>query len=231
MIKETSKTSQLTEIIGKKIINSDFSCGDMFSSENSLALEYQVSRGVIREVLQGLAEKGLIEKKMHSCWRVCSADDWNLFDDDLIDWCLSDNNNHELYLQFNEFRKEIEPKAIELAAVRCTDKDLQILREIYEQMKQSTNSQELFCKADVLFHQYLFKATQNRVFFKIGKSVSKLLQYSIVKTYRQNKEEMIETLADHYEILQALEKHNPIMAKDTVLKIIFKASELIKGSD
>ena len=62
----TSKTANLIEIIGKNIVKGNFKEGDIFESEHSLCEEFSVSRGVIREVLQRLSEKGLIEKRMHS---------------------------------------------------------------------------------------------------------------------------------------------------------------------
>lgn len=227
----TSKTSNLIEVIGKNIVKGDFKEGDIFESEHSLCEEYNVSRGVIREVLQRLSEKGLIEKRMHSCWRVCSKDEWNIFDDDLIDWCFEDRQNQDLYLQFLEFRKEIEPKAIVLATIRANDKDLDNLKSSLNMMKESVENQDKFAVADSFFHQYLFKATHNSVYAKIGKSISRLLKYSVSRTYRRNEQDMNDTLNSHKEILQAIENRDALLASELVLKVIFRAIELInKGN-
>lgn len=227
----TSKTSNLIEVIGKNIVKGDFKEGNIFESEHSLCEEYNVSRGVIREVLQRLSEKGLIEKRMHSCWRVCSKDEWNIFDDDLIDWCFEDRQNQDLYLQFLEFRKEIEPKAIVLATIRANDKDLDNLKSSLNMMKESVENQDKFAVADSFFHQYLFKATHNSVYAKIGKSISRLLKYSVSRTYRRNEQDMNDTLNSHKEILQAIENRDALLASELVLKVIFRAIELInKGN-
>ncbi|WP_338116493.1 FadR/GntR family transcriptional regulator [Succinatimonas hippei] len=227
----TSKTANLIEIIGKNIVKGNFKEGDIFESEHSLCEEFSVSRGVIREVLQRLSEKGLIEKRMHSCWRVCSKEEWNIFDDDLIDWCFEDRQNQDLYLQFLEFRKEIEPKAIVLATIRANDKDLDNLRCSLNMMQASVDNQDKFAVADSFFHQYLFKATHNNVYAKIGKSISRLLKYSVSRTYRRNEQDMNDTLNTHKEILRAIENRDALLASELVLKVIFRAIELInKGN-
>ena len=227
----TSKTSNLIEVIGKNIVKGDFKEGNIFESEHSLCEEYNVSRGVIREVLQRLSEKGLIEKRMHSCWRVCSKDEWNIFDDDLIDWCFEDRQNQDLYLQFLEFRKELELKAIVLARITANDKDENNLKSSLNMMKESVENQDKFAVADSFFHQYLFKATHNSVYAKIGKSISRLLKYSVSRTYRRNEQDMNDTLNSHKEILQAIENRDALLASELVLKVIFRAIELInKGN-
>lgn len=224
----TSKTTQLVNIIGRSIVKGDFKAGDVFESENALCKEYQVSRGVIRELLQRLSEKGLIEKRMHSSWRVCSKEEWNIFDDDLIDWCFRDHQNHDLYLQFLEFRKQIEPNATELATVRATPADIENLQRAMDLMLRSTDNQDEFVKADSYFHQCLFKATHNNVFAKIGKSISKLLNYSVTKTYRKNKEDMNVTISSHHKLLEAIINKDPMRAGELNLKIIFRAMELLE---
>ena len=228
---DVSKTSKLIEIIGKNIVNSDFKEGDMFESEHSLCDKYNVSRGVIREVLQRLSEKGLIEKRLHKCWRVCGKEEWDILDDDLIDWCFGSNLHQELYLQFFEFRKEVEPRAIVLATLRATDQDISNLQQSLDLMKESVNDQKQFVIADVLFHQNLFKATHNSVFAKIGQSLSRILKYSVFKTYRRNKISMDETIRTHTEILKAIEKRDTLLANDLLLKVIFRASELINSKE
>ncbi len=224
----TSKTAQLVNIIGRSIVKGDYKAGDVFESENALCKEYQVSRGVIRELLQRLSEKGLIEKRMHSSWRVCSKEEWNIFDDDLIDWCFRDHQNLDLYLQFLEFRKQIEPNAAALATIRAAPSDIKNLQTAMDMMLRSTDNQEEFAKADSYFHQCLFKATRNNVFAKMGKSISKLLNYSVTKTYRKNKEDMNVTISSHRQVLEAIINKDPMRAGELILKIIFRAAELLE---
>ena len=153
------------------------------------------------------------------------------FDDDLIDWCFEGRQNQDLYLQFLEFRKEIEPKAIVLATIRATDKDLDNIRSSLNMMQESVDNQDKFAVADSFFHQYLFKATHNNVYAKIGKSISRLLKYSVSRTYRRNEQDMNNTLNSHKEILDAIENRDALLASELVLKVIFRAIELInKGN-
>lgn len=66
MLNNNSSTplyKQLVEIISKKIQDETYPPGSQIPTENKLREQYQVSRVTVRQALQELAEKGIIERK------------------------------------------------------------------------------------------------------------------------------------------------------------------------
>lgn len=67
-------------------MRNDFQPGDVLSSEPELSLQFNVSRPVVRETLNTLRAKALIESRTKKGVRVRPRTDWNVLDPEVIGW-------------------------------------------------------------------------------------------------------------------------------------------------
>lgn len=63
MVVHYNLREQVLNDIGKQIIGGKLNPGDVLPKEDTLSVEYEVSRTVIREAIKGLAARGLVESR------------------------------------------------------------------------------------------------------------------------------------------------------------------------
>jgi DNA-binding FadR family transcriptional regulator len=136
--------------------------------ETDIAGRFGVSRGVARECVRGLEERGLVSVKPGLGATVTPPDRWAVFDPEVLSALLGTHRRTELVGCYLECRRILEVAAVGLAAQRAGDEDLAVLSDALEQMvtdahRASVNpaAQDLFRDADLAFHQALIAATHN----------------------------------------------------------------------
>ena len=109
-----------------------------------------------------------------------------------------------------DMRKDYEVLAFEWAIKRITDEELAEIRNSYELMEFYTHKKEFEKSAEqnIHFHELIYKASHNRLLTQILTSYqyyTKQLQYSETPHY----DHMDDVLAEHFEMLDSLEKKDP----------------------
>src|SRR5689334_8991213 len=94
--------------------------GDALPREVAVAERFGISRGVARECLRALEERGLATVKHGSATTVNPREDWDLFDPDVIAASLAGSAAVELLGEYLECRRIVEIDAAGLAAERAT---------------------------------------------------------------------------------------------------------------
>lgn len=183
--------------------------GDMLPREVDLATEFDVSRGVARETIRAMEERGLIAVKHGKGATINGPDHWDVFDPDVLAATLDSERGGDILAQYLECRRMLEVPAAGLAAERASKQDVARIAEAFARMDATTRrppgeaAEQLFHEADVAFHQALINATSNRALAGLVErlhSVLVLARYPLARPrYRQER-----ALPEHKRILDAV---------------------------
>lgn len=157
---------QLTELIYRGLIKP----GERFPSERELAKHFQVSRPTIREAINQLAIKGLLEQRQGHGTFVRSVD--SISENPLSYFFEGEDITLEHIL---EVRLGLECNAAAFAALRADEMDLEHLKTSLEGMKKDISEGGLGHEADISFHMAIAYATKNPVQVKVMRSMYNFL--------------------------------------------------------
>ena len=143
--------------------------GDQLPSDADLARQFGVSRGVARECVRGLEERGVVTVKHGRGATVRPPSDWDPFSPDVLTALLGSDHGKRILEEYLECRRILEVEAVSLAAVRATEADLAALADALARMTTSARratvnpaAEELYHQADIDFHRAVIRATGNR---------------------------------------------------------------------
>ena len=192
--------------------------GEKLPREVDLADEFSVSRGVARETIRALEERGLIAVKHGKGATVLEASEWNVFDPDVLGVMLESGSGADVLGEYLECRRILEVEAAGLAAERATKADVDRAAGALERMEQSTRrpesraAEQLFHESDIAFHQALVAATGNRALGALLERIHSALllaRYPLARPqYRVER-----ALPEHRRILAAVEARDPAEAR------------------
>ena len=164
------------------IVSGSLGTGAQLPRETDLAAQFGVSRGVARECVRGLEERGLVAVK-HGRGATVNADDrWDVFDPDILAALLESEQGTSILCEYLECRRILEIEAVGLAAERATDQDLAALSDAFARMGASAAraegnpaAEDLYHEADIAFHRAVISATGNRALGNMTEPVHQAL--------------------------------------------------------
>lgn len=156
--------------------------GDRLPTEIELARRFDVSRGVAREGLRSLEERGLVTVKHGSGATVRPATDWDMLNPEVIAAVLASERGPKLLGDYLECRRLLEIEAAGLAAERATRAQLVTLAEALERMATAAaqpaagpSAEDRFHEADIAFHRAVIQATGNHALGRMTEPVHRAL--------------------------------------------------------
>jgi len=166
----------IVDEIGQRIIRGKYRTRDVLPTEDQLSAELQVSRGVLREAIKVLTQKGLIKTRPRVGTQVLPRENWNLFDPDVLVWRLQIEDKTTFLKNVTEVRRLIESEAARQAARRATDSEVSGIREILLKMQDLLSDGDRYVyddylAMDILFHSKILKASHNDLLSQIGSTV------------------------------------------------------------
>lgn len=215
MAATTARTKQqrlhrevMAEYVGE-IIGGRLGPGDALPNELGVVERFGVSRGVARECLRALDERGLITVRHGTTTIVNPREAWDLFDPDVIEASLAGAGAQHLLTEYLECRRIVEIEAAGLAAERATDAGLTALRERFDELEAALAvrgaraQEEAYHAADVAFHTTLVELTGNLALLALVRRVDDALlaaRYPLARpAYRRTR-----ALPEHRAILDAV---------------------------
>jgi DNA-binding FadR family transcriptional regulator len=200
------------------IVTGTRSSGDKLPREVDLAEQFGVSRGVARETIRAMEERGLIAVKHGKGATVSGPDAWNVFDPDVLGVMLESERSVEILAQYLECRRILEVEAVGLAAERARPEHLEQAAEALRRMEdaatrpESRPTEELFHEADIAFHQAIIAATGNRA---LGSLVERIHSALLVARYPLARPQyrVERALPEHRRILAAVTSGDPAEAR------------------
>lgn len=150
-------TESIRHGLMERIANGELIPGDALPSERILAAEYQVSRSTVREAIQSLQVKSLIETTRGGRSRCL-----NLLQPHL-EIPTSGGMSLALQLDVMEVRAFLEGESAYYCALRATDAQLNALAEEYQAMQQRRTGHSTLhkAKADLTFHTMIAESSHH----------------------------------------------------------------------
>jgi len=192
--------------------------GDKLPREVDLAEHFDVSRGVVRETIRAMEERGLISVRHGKGATVNDDAHWNVFDPDVLGVMLESNRKTEILQEYLECRRVLEVEAAGLAATRASEQDLERAGDALRRMEESATrapsraAEELFHEADIAFHQALIAATGNRALGVLVERIHSALlmaRYPLARPqYRAER-----AMPEHRRILEAVSVGDEVEAR------------------
>ncbi len=227
-VKKINLSTQLIETMTQLIENKDWVLGMKLPNEIDLAASFNVSRNIMRESMKILENFGILESKAGigtfvSETALSSIHNMRFFYD------LKTNSSIETIM---ETRLAIEPELAYYAALRSTDEDLTLLKEIFER-NEEIHKDNLFSKKDDFnFHMYVAKISQNSILENLLFSMLDQLRASNYIDFDLHVETNVakESYANHREIAVAIINRNPKLAKERMFHHLHKRMKAIYAS-
>jgi GntR family transcriptional repressor for pyruvate dehydrogenase complex len=172
--RRTKLRDRAVEEILDLVVSSDLSPGERLPPERELCERLGVSRTVVREALNLLEVRGVLEIE-HGRGAVVSNDSTQAMRDTLG---LLLRVQPRALGELLEIRQVLEVEIAGFAAERATPEDIEAMREPLERMRSLIDVPEGYVDADVEFHAQLARSTRNRVLLRMLEPVVELLRAS-----------------------------------------------------
>lgn len=148
--------------------------GDTIPKEMEFAEALGVSRTVIREALTRLRTIGIIDSKKHKGMVVAQPDIVQNFEKIMETNLLGDDTLKDIF----ELRLILEMGMVDLVFARKTEKDLEELEVIVDQMEKHNPDSKIFSlKNEVAFHGKLYEMSGNRTLQRVQNILLPVFQY------------------------------------------------------
>lgn len=184
--------------------------GDQLPRETDLAAQFGVSRGVARECIRGLEERGLVSVKHGRGATVNDGARWRVLDPDVLRALLGSERGAEVLQEYLECRRVLEIEAAGLAAQRATEPQLGVLADAFARMTASARragdnpaAEDLYHAADIAFHRALIDATGNRALGNLTEPIHRALNAARRPLARPD-HRFDRSLPEHERILRAV---------------------------
>ncbi len=196
--------------------------GDVVPTERELTSAYQVGRSSIREALRTLESLGLIRPAGRGAFVVADYGQLLRTPVQLL-LSLEEGDLDQLY----ELRKILEVEIAALAAERRTASDLEALEGWLGRMEEGLGSGEDYVTADLGFHLAVGEASRNRMAVHVMKAIREVLHRALLDVY-QIPGSPARSLAQHRQILAAIERGDPAAARELMRGHLTRVQEEIR---
>ena len=214
--------SELTaDRIISHIVSQGYKQGDKLANEKALCDELQVGRSTLREAVRMLASRNILTVRHGS--GIYISDKLGIPDDPLGFTFVQDKK--KLVYDLLGFRRIIEPPITALAASNATDEQISSLEEIEKRIEGQISSGAPHLNDDAAFHSAIGEMSGNIVMPKIGPIIYNAIDLFINVTGSVLREE---TINDHRAVLDAIKRHDSMLASDAMLLHIIHNREVIE---
>ena len=207
--------------------------GEMLPREADLALHFGVSRGVAREAIRGLEERGLISVK-HGRGATVNPDvAWDLFSPEVLAGLLESERSAEVLREYLECRRILEIEAAGLAADRAAPEHLTALGDALAQMTVSAErsrnnpaAEDFYHEADIAFHRAVIRATGNKALGRMTEPIHRALAEARRPVARPP-QRLERSLPEHQRILTAIADRDAGAAREAMRAHLLTVEEYL----
>jgi DNA-binding FadR family transcriptional regulator len=207
------------------IENGELKAGDEMPSERKLMERFGVGRPAIREAMQALAGKGLVEISHGERAKVLRVTAESIFRQVDLPAKLMLAGSSDSLEHLKSARIFFERGMVREAAAKATPKQIGELRGKLSKQSESLGNSEAFINADMDFHQHIAQISGNPIFAAVSEAMLGWLKSyhteMLIWTGRENY-----TLAEHEEIILAIEKGDPDLAEKAMIKHLERSRAL-----
>lgn len=215
MVKPKRYSDQVFEQLRDLIFRGQLKPGDKLLPERELAQSMGVSRPTVREAINKLVYRGLLEHRQGQGTFVAAPEPGQKHNPfkALID------GYEATPLDLLEVRLGLECNAAVLAARRATAEDIALLEKSFLQMRDKIKQGELGLEEDVAFHMCVAYATKNHVQVHIMRYLYDMLHYGIKESLQHLYEKpanLTDIINQHERVVEAVRRHDTQEAFDAM---------------
>lgn len=228
----SNHTAFVVDQLGRAIVAGEYPAETMIPLDPDLCEMFGVSRTVVREAKKTLIAKGMIQSKAKVGTHVRPADEWNMFDEDVLRWHATARNPTRFYEELYEIRMIFEPAAAAQAAGRVNQVDLDELNALCDRLATADNRTD-FALADYEFHKQVLRLSGNRFLQSLGDLVQTALYSLFMAEHIGDFSERRESVAQrHRAIVSAIASGAQLDARDAMSRVIHDgyANVVMKGA-
>jgi len=213
------------------ITSGELDPGETLPREEDLAVQYDVSRGVSREAIRALEERGLVTVKHGRGATVSERSEWDVLDPDVLAGLLVGPRADEVLDESIECRLIVETEAAALAAERAVDEDRAALADALDRMTEAARESRLnpraeraYREAELGFDRALTGASGNPALARVAEPLQRALEVARPATGVDRLERGV---AERELILRAIERGEPEDAREAMRgHLLSEAEEL-----
>jgi GntR family transcriptional regulator, transcriptional repressor for pyruvate dehydrogenase complex len=223
MLKAIKKIRLYEEVVGQlhQLIDAGkLKAGDRLPSERELAETFRVSRSSVREAIKTLENQGMVITRPGSGTFITAVNVEAIIPP--LASLLS--RGKDALIDLFEMRCLVEPNIAALAAERATPADILRLKEICTEQEQQIKQDTSAVDRDAAFHLTIGRATHNAALQRLVASIVEILK-PIREKSLQTPGRAHKSLASHREILVAIERHDPELARQAMQRHIQAVEE------
>lgn len=153
----------VTEQLLRRIAFGEFPPGSNIPTEPNLALQFKVSRTVVRESVRALEEKRVLSARQGRGTVVSERDQWSPFDPLIISVRLESEPSTKLFRDLAEIRMALECQLAGAAALNATPDMLAAIEQVLDRQDQLDISVPEYTDLDIAFHQLVADASGNEI--------------------------------------------------------------------
>jgi DNA-binding FadR family transcriptional regulator len=203
----------------------ELKAGDEMPSERELMERFGVGRPAIREAMQALAGKGLVEISHGERARVLQVTAQSIFRQVDLPAKLMLSGSADSLEHLKSARIFFERGMVREAAEKATPGAIADLHACLARQRDSLGNSEAFIAADMEFHQHIARISGNPIFAAVSEAMLGWLKSyhteMLIWTGRENY-----TLAEHEEIIRAIEMGDPDRAEKAMIKHLERSRAL-----
>lgn len=164
------------DTLGPAITAGEYPAGSVLRTDE-LTQRFEVSRSVMREAVRVLESMHLVESRRRVGVTVRPADEWNVYDPQVIRWRLAGADRPRQLRSLTVLRSAVEPVAAGLAAAHATAEQCAEITEHALGMVANSRGHRLqgYLRHDVAFHRLILTASGNEMFARLGDVVAEVL--------------------------------------------------------
>ena len=153
--------------LGDAIIGGTYAEGTELPSVTALHEQFGCSRGVIREALRALEERGLVEVRQGHGAKVRQRERWDTSNPHVLRACYERGPEPDALRLALAARADLEVVAAERAIESASDGDFGLLVLEIERMERAPAGSPEFAAADAWFHRTLMHLSGNELLAKL----------------------------------------------------------------
>lgn len=216
LLKEVKKEKIFEDIvkqIHKLIKTGAIKTGDKLPPERDLAQSFRVSRTSVREAIRVLESAELVNTRVGDGTYVIA----NYVEKLTEPLATAMVGGRESLMEIFSVRKMIEPNIAFFVAIRVTADEVLQLKEILNRQKKNISNANFVTQIDASFHLFLAKIAKSGVFLKVYSTLEELINQTREEFLQEGDRPQI-SVQGHDEIVSAIEKNDPVLAKKAMLR-------------
>lgn len=179
--------------------------GERLPTEEKLCDRFHASRTVVREAIQQLRGRGLVQT-IRGSGSFIARPNLEMLSHAVETFSVLNRGNS--YLELIDFRMLLETECARLAATQASGEMMALMKRALDKMRDSRGNRKRLGEADIAFHLTIAVASRHRLFASLLSSLKKRsIEYARISPEGEEKfEGMITT---HEEIYEAIARGEP----------------------